>query len=188
MQDISKPSKIKIYVKKTKSIYENIMLIAFDPDTTKVEAIGRDAERFLEYPAEKMVVVSPLRQGLISEYICFQKAIKIMMQEALHQKKFLFKPKVLISLPNDIPLSEVDIKAFEDAVYQSGAGNVTFTTVPFEEAVEKMAPNDSMVIGVIMEEKGEFLKERLKDIVEYAKFNHIEREQVLRLMEQVYKR
>lgn len=186
MQDVFIPCKIRIYIKKSGCIYENNMLLAYNVETLKIEAIGKDAERFLEYPKEKVMVLAPLRQGKITDYCCFQKALLFMLQEALRQKKIMWKPKTVICLPDDIYFSEVDLKAFQDAAYQSGTGEVTIVTTLFEEAVEHLLQDKAIVIGVIMDQKSDFLKEQLKYVKEYAEHNHLGKEEVFRLLEQVY--
>lgn len=185
---LSEPVTVKLYGRKKGDIYSNKVLLAFQSESKKIEAFGTDAERYIHHPEPSIVVCSPTTQGVIWDYTVFQKCLAMMIQYYNKTKSSLLKPKIMLCIPGDLPMSEVSLKAYMDAVYQTGAKKVDITKASFEDTVSSEASSYDMIIGILMENKELFLREQLEAVKAYAESSQIGRETVFRMLEDAYSR
>lgn len=138
------PYMIRIAVEGKSEVWKERALIAFDCATAKVVAIGEEASVYLpgktgEGMPKEIIAVCPFFQGYISDYTVAEKLIKYCLYTAL-AKKSMFKPNVILCLEKSqrYTVNLVSLKAYEDALYQAGSGNVAVVTGEFEDVRRRM--------------------------------------------------
>lgn len=152
------PSAIRIYDRKKDAVFEEISLIALDKKNNKVAGVGREVLSLADNSDCDIIVLSPLRLGIVADYELARVMFQRMLDRALLLKKF-FKPKTAVCVPAGI--TEVERKAVEQVFYQAGAGKVEI----FEESVERMnqvlASSYRVLVDIIPNEKGERVKKEI---------------------------
>lgn len=152
------PSAIKIFVKNRGIVLTEASLILVHKETSKVAAIGNEAERAMESAGDQIAAINPLRRGIIADYMAAVVMFRFLLQKALgctesHFKKmyysYLRKPWIAVCLPEPADeVTEVEKKAFEDCFYQVGAGAVMLVTAPLEQAAECLSEKYQVVVGI----------------------------------------
>ena len=79
-----------------------------------------------------IVAVSPLHQGVISDFTVTEKMLEHFIRKAVGKKTFR-KPKIAVCVPSGV--TEVEKKAVEDATYQAGAREVMIIEEPIAAAI-----------------------------------------------------
>lgn len=138
------PVTVHIYDRKKKVLTREPSLIAIDRQTNKVEATGSEALPFLHSTNSSVIVLCPLKHGHVADYALAQYMFRSLLQKASLVKP-LGKPKIAVSFPGDS--TEVEQKALQDALYQSGAGKVLFS----EGSIEAMDRSVPEAYHVLME-------------------------------------
>lgn len=188
MKRIEEPVSLYIFVNGKKEIIQEKLLLAYHSQTSKIEAVGTAAEQYLTAPNSQIVVCSPIKQGYIDDYSVFEKAIRYFIQETIGKKLLFSKPKIKVCLPEGIYFSEVNKKAYMDALYQAGAKQVILSEEIFEEAVCNNTQDITVILGIKIEDKEMYIQGQLQRIKEYAEKNTISRDAVMQLLEDVYKK
>lgn len=182
------PSDIVIYIKGRGIVLKEKSLVAYDPRTDKILAIGTDAECMAQKKSENVRVISPLRRGAVADYFVAVQLFTYLLKKACGERLF-FKPKIVVCLPEGI--TEVERKALEDVMYQSRAGAVMITDIAAEqfaamaETPGKLPPaykNYSVVIGITKDEPEKYVLEELGQILRYAGNKGISAERVEALL------
>ena len=125
---------ILVYIKGKGVVLKEPSVVAFDRDDNKIKAIGEDARLMIGRTPGNIVVVRPLRQGVISNYTVTEQMMKHFLDKALGKRSLRFKkPRVAVCVPSGV--TEVEKKAVEDATYQAGAGKVAIIEEPIAAAI-----------------------------------------------------
>lgn len=176
------PADIVIYIQNKGIVLREKSLVAANWKTEKIEAVGIEAENMATKNLEGIYVVSPLRQGMIADYQMAVILFSRLLLKALG-KKTLRKPAIGISVPKGI--TEVEKKAVEDALIQSGAREVFIADIPVEEFVRefiekspKLASKFKIIIGITKDEPERYIAEEFGQILEYARQEGISGERV----------
>ncbi|MCR4651716.1 MAG: rod shape-determining protein [Lachnospiraceae bacterium] len=123
---------ILVYIRGKGVALQEPSVVAFDRDTNKIKAIGKDARLMLGRTPGNIVAVRPLRQGVISDYTVTEKMMKHFIDKAVG-RKMLRKPRIAVCVPSGV--TEVEKKAVEDATYQAGAREVAIIEEPIAAAI-----------------------------------------------------
>ena len=115
------PSDIEIYNKDGERLLREKSLIAFSMNDRKVLAIGADAEKMALQNMDGVQVFSPLRHGMVADYTASVVMFKYWIWKTWGKKLFS-KPRIAVLAPEN--MTEVEKKALEDAMYQSGGRKV----------------------------------------------------------------
>lgn len=176
------PADIVIYIHNKGIVLREKSLVAANWKTGKIEAVGIEAENMKTKNLKGIYVVSPLRQGMIADYQMAVVLFSRLLLKALG-KKPLRKPAVGICVPKGI--TEVEKKAVEDALIQSGAREVFIADIPVEEFVRefiekspKLASKFKIIIGITKDEPERYIAEEFGQILQYARQEGISNERV----------
>ncbi|MBD5548832.1 MAG: hypothetical protein HDQ97_15860 [Lachnospiraceae bacterium] len=167
------PSDIVIYIKGKGMVLKEKSLVAFDTVSCRVLAYGTEAEGIAREGSKDTVVVSPLRQGMIVDYVVARELFKHLIQKALGKRLFR-KPAVAVCVPEGIVA--VEKKIMEDVVISATrARELMIADIPVEQFVKEMPekfPAEykkyKIVIGITKDEPEEYIKEELGGILQYA--------------------
>lgn len=139
------PAMIVIYDRKNNKIYREISLLAFDKRNNKVMGVGNDIIPLQNSVDESIVVISPLKNGMIADYTAAFAMFQGMFQKVSLLKKIM-KPKIAVCVPNDI--TEVEKKAFFDIFYQIGAKKVFISEESAEELNRSLSESYNVMIEI----------------------------------------
>lgn len=142
---------VVIYDRKRDETVQDLSLVAYQKETGKVMAVGREALRF--QGAEPAILVRcPMRRGVVADYTVFQAMMQAMLSRTQILKS-LGKPKLAVCVPPD--LTEVEQKAFQEAFYQAGVKKLVLSEESMERTSQSLPSDFRAVIG--------FRWEQLKD-------------------------
>ncbi len=137
-----------IYVKGRGIVLREPTVVAIDKYEGKVVAVGAQAGEMIGRAPENIVVVKPLKDGVIADFEITQAMIKKFIQKA--NMGAIFKPKVLVCIPSGI--TEVERRAVEEAVMLSGAREVSLIVEPMAAAIGAglpvSSPTGTMVVDI----------------------------------------
>jgi rod shape-determining protein MreB len=125
--------------------------VAIDKKTRKPLAIGAQAKEMVGRTPANMVVVRPLRDGVISEFEITQAMLRYFIGKAHQQTLTPFpQPRVVIGIPSGA--TEVEKRAVIDAAMSAGAREVHMIEEPRAAALGAGLPIDevrgSMVVDI----------------------------------------
>lgn len=102
-----------------------------------VRAVGDEARFLYGRSPERLMTVSPIRSGQVSDFDMTQLMIKYFLRKAIGIS-YLGKPRVIVSIP--CGLDDVNRKALTEAVRLSGARHVFLIEKPFAGAIGSGLP------------------------------------------------
>ena len=158
------PADIEIHLRQKGMVLQEKSLIAVNKADGKILAVGREAEEKAGKHTEGVQVISPLRQGMIADYSAAVGMFQYMMTK-IWGKRLLRKPDIAVCTPKGI--TEVEKKALEDALYQSGAKKLTIYEGALEQLTEEMEVYD-VVISISRKEPERYIAEGISNILKYA--------------------
>ena len=139
---------ILIYISGKGIVLEEPTIVAVDNETEEIIAFGREAQRMLGRTSNKVRVVCPLSNGVISDYdLTEQMIIRFVKQVA---SSMLFMPRVVVCIPGEV--TEVERRAVIDAVHAAGARKICLVEEPIAAAMgaglDISSPHGSMVVDI----------------------------------------
>lgn len=158
------PADIEIHLRQKGMVLQEKSLIAFHRADGKILAVGREAEETVGKNTEGVQVISPLRQGMIADYSAAVGMFQCMMTK-IWGKRLLRKPDIAVCTPRGI--TEVEKKALEDALYQTGAKKLAIYEGTLEQFTEEVKAYD-VVISISKKEPEKYIAESISDILRYA--------------------
>jgi len=125
-------------------------VVAVNTKTEQILAVGEEAKQMLGKTPPHIVVTRPLTNGIISDYEVTEKMLKYFIDK-VHQDKFSFitRPRVVIAVPLDV--TEVEIKAVEDATLSAGAREVFVIQEPMAAAIGARMPIQEPVGNMVVD-------------------------------------
>lgn len=166
------PADIEIYLKEKGMVLQDKSLIAFTKSDGKILAVGKEAELVAGKNIADVRVMSPLRQGMIVDYLAAVRMFQYMMTK-IWKKRLFYKPYIAVCTSKCI--TEVAKKALEDAWYETGAKEVTVYEGDLERFAEEMKEYHAkqyasydIFISIFKNEPEKYIAEELSDILKYA--------------------
>ena len=121
-----------IYVKGKGIVLREPSVVAINRYTKEVLAVGNEAKEMVGRTPDSIIAVRPLSEGVISDFSMTYKMIKFFLKKVLKGGIFA-KPRVVACVPAGV--TEVEKRAVEDAVIQSGAKEVYIVEESMASAV-----------------------------------------------------
>ncbi len=174
------PADIEIHLKQKGIVLQEKSLIAFAKADGKILAVGREAEEAAGKNTEDVQVISPLRQGGIADYSAAAGMFQYMMTKTWG-KRLLRKPDIAVCTPRGI--TEVEKKALEDALYQTGAKKLAIYEGALEQITEEVKAYD-VVISISKKEPEKYIAEGISNILRYAEQQGISAARVEELLKE----
>ena len=91
---------VLVYVKGKGVVLKEPSVVAFDRNTNKIKAIGEEARLMLGRTPGNIVAVSPLRQGVISDYTVTEKMLSYFISRTVGKSLFGRKPRISVCVPS----------------------------------------------------------------------------------------
>ena len=79
------PADIEIYVKNKGLVLKEKSLVAFTPYNKKIVGIGDEAEAIAAQDLESVTVQSPLRRGIVADYVVADRMFRHMLQKGIRR-------------------------------------------------------------------------------------------------------
>ncbi len=131
-------SNTSVYVSGRGIVISEPTVVAVERDNRHtVRAVGDEARFQYGRTPERLMVVSPIRNGQVSDFDLTQLMLKYFLRKAIGIS-YLGKPKVIVSIPCE--LDDVNRKALTEAVRLSGAKHVFLIEKPFAGAIGSGLP------------------------------------------------
>ncbi len=124
-------------------------VVAVNPTTRSLVAVGEEAHRMIGRTPGNIQVMRPLKDGVIADFDSTEAMLKGFI-DRLNVKGWFSKPRILICCPTDV--TSVEQKAIKEAVQKSGGRQVFLEAEPKVAAIgagmDIYQPSGNMVIDI----------------------------------------
>src|SRR5690606_12031917 len=96
-------------------------VVAFDQETSRVLAVGEEARRMLGRTPANIVVVRPLKAGVIADYSITEVMLNHFIRRVLGRRP-LWRPQIAVCVPSGV--TSVEQRAVVEACMEAGAKKV----------------------------------------------------------------
>lgn len=182
------PADIMIHIQGKGIVVREKSVVAFQKSDNKIVAFGTEAYGMADKNVEDLVVISTLRQGIVADFTVAVKLFSYLLKKALGKKPIFNKPAVAVCVPKGI--TEVELVALQDVLITAGAKELIVTDHPMEEFLREFpekSPKEygkfKITIGITKDEPELYIKERMREILEYAGREQISQEKVYELLQ-----
>jgi rod shape-determining protein MreB and related proteins len=110
-----------VYAKNKGIVVREPSIVAVNKINNNVEAGGKEAKEMLGRTPGNIVAIRPMKDGVIADFEVTEKMIKYFIEKA-HGRRFLVKPRIVISVPSEI--TQVEKRAVKDSALRAGATEV----------------------------------------------------------------
>lgn len=139
-----------VYIQGKGVVVREPSVVAFQTDTKKIMAIGNDARRMIGRTPGNVVVIRPLKEGVIADYEITATILKHFIKESQKQGIFAKKPYVMVCVPSGATM--VERRAVVDATRAAGARDAFLIEEAFAAAIGAglpvWEPTGSMVVDI----------------------------------------
>jgi rod shape-determining protein MreB len=111
-----------VYAKNKGIVVREPSIVAVNKINNNVEAVGKEAKEMLGRTPGNIVAIRPMRDGVIADFEVTEKMIKYFIEKA-HGRRFLVKPRIVISVPSEI--TQVEKRAVKDSALRAGQGRLS---------------------------------------------------------------
>ena len=124
-------------------------MVVYDKSSEKIRAIGEEALQMAGRLNSNMALIRPIRQGTITDFTVLEKMVRYFIAKAIGPRAF-WKPRITFCEPAGI--TEIERKAVEEAIYQSGARKVFFAKCTIAAAIgagiDILKPVGNMIVDI----------------------------------------
>lgn len=139
-----------VYVKGKGIIINEPSVVAVNTRTEQILAVGNEAKNMLGKTPSHIIVTRPLTNGVISDYEVTEKMLKYFIDKIYEGGvSIITRPKVVICVPMEV--TEVEIKAVEDATLAAGAKKVYVIQEPMAAAIGARMPIQDPVGNMVVD-------------------------------------
>ncbi len=139
-----------IYVREKGIVINEPSVVAINNRTGQILAVGNEAKQMLGKTPPHIVVTRPLTNGVISDYEVTEKMLKYFIEKVYEGKySAIARPRIVIAVPLEV--TEVEVKAVEDATLAAGAREVFVVQEPMAAAIGSRMPIEDPVGNMIVD-------------------------------------
>jgi rod shape-determining protein MreB len=124
-------------------------VVSLHKGTNRVLAIGAEAKRMLGRAPENIVVVRPLRCGVIADFECTMAMLRYFITK-VHRRQRLVRPRIIIGVPSGI--TQVEQRAVRESGELAGARAVYLIEEPMAAAIGAglpvAEPSGNMILDI----------------------------------------
>jgi rod shape-determining protein MreB and related proteins len=137
-----------VYVAGRGVVLQEPSVVAIDASTRQPLAVGEEAKRMMGRTPGSVVVIRPLRDGVIADFETAEMMLKHFMRQ-VHAGKTLVSPRVVIGIPSGV--TGVERRAIEDAARGAGARDVYLIYEPVAAALGAGLPVEEPTGNMIVD-------------------------------------
>ncbi|MGE5574255.1 MAG: rod shape-determining protein [Bacillota bacterium] len=138
-----------VYVKSKGVVIQEPSVVAMRKDTGAILEVGSAANRMVGRTPGNIVVVRPLKDGVIADFDVTEMMLRHFIVRA-HRGRGVVRPRVLIGVPSGV--TEVERRAVIDAALQAGAREAYLIEEPLAAAIGAglpvFEPSGNMVVDI----------------------------------------
>lgn len=136
----------RIYTTRHGIVLNEPSFVAYEKRSGRIIATGQEAKNMYEKTPSELVAVSPLKEGVISDFDFTVMMLRSFMRKV---KRGILdaRPKIIACIPCGV--SEVEKKALEEVILETGAKSVSLVEEPIVAALGAELP--------VMESKGSII-------------------------------
>ena len=139
----------RVYTEGRGIILSEPSVVVYDKSSEKIRAIGEEALQMAGRLNSNMALIRPIRQGTITDFTVLEKMVRYFIAKAIGPRAF-WKPRITFCEPAGI--TEIERKAVEEAIYQSGARKVYFAKCTIAAAIgagiDILKPVGNMIVDI----------------------------------------
>ena len=136
-----------IYVKGKGIVIREPSVVAIERYSGKIVAVGSEANHMIGRTPDNIIVIRPMKDGVIADFDITQAMIKHFIRKA--NVVGIMKPRVVVCIPSGI--TEVERRAVEEAVMQAGAKEVALIEEPMAAAIGAGLPVNRATGSMVMD-------------------------------------
>lgn len=143
-------SNTRVFIKDKGIVINEPTVVAINTKTEQILAVGNEAKSMLGKTPPHIIVTRPLTNGVVSDYEVTEKLIKYFIDK-IHEDVFTLvaRPKVIVGVPLEV--TEVEVKAIEDATISGGARQVYVVQAPMAAAIGAHMPIQDPIGNMIVD-------------------------------------
>jgi rod shape-determining protein MreB and related proteins len=138
-----------VYLKGHGIVINEPSVVVVNQKTGQIVAVGAAAKQMLGRTPGHVRAVRPIVDGVISDFEVTEEMISYLITKAEKMSKKFIRPRVLVGVPTGI--TNVEIRAVEDAARSAGAREVYIVEEPMAAAVGIRLPVKEAVGSVIVD-------------------------------------
>lgn len=139
-----------LYTSEKGIIIDEPSVVAVNVKTEQIVAVGHEAKQMLGKTPPHILVTRPLTKGIIADYEVSEKMLRYFIDKVQHEGfSFASRPRVVIGSPLDV--TEVEVKAVEDATLSAGAKEVFVVQDVMAAAIGARMPIQEPVGNMIVD-------------------------------------
>ncbi len=139
-----------VYVKGRGIVINEPSIVAVNSKTGQIVAVGQVAKNMLGRTPGHIKAVQPVIDGVISDFEITEEMLAYLLDKASGKRMKFFGPRVVVGVPSGI--TNVEVRAVEDAAKNAGAREVYIVEEPMAAAVgiklPVKTPTGSMVVDI----------------------------------------
>ena len=140
----------RVYVPERGIVIHEPTVVAVNNKTNQILAVGAEAKQMLGKIPPHITVTRPLSHGIISDYEAAEKLLKYFLDKMQEEGGALMnRPRIIIGVP--LAVTEVEIKAVEDAAIAAGARDVFIVQEPMAAAIGARMPIQDAIGNMIVD-------------------------------------
>lgn len=125
-------------------------VVAMNPKTKKILAVGAEAKRMVGRTPANIVAVRPLKDGVISDFDVTEQMLRYFIEKVHEQYAIIPRPRVVIGIPSGV--TGVERRAVHDAAVNAGAREAWLIEEPMAAAIGAglpiTEPAGSMIVDI----------------------------------------
>jgi rod shape-determining protein MreB len=138
-----------VYLKGHGIVINEPSVVVVNQKTGQIVAVGAEAKQMLGRTPGHVRAVRPIVDGVISDFEVTEEMLSYLIGKAEKMSKKFIRPRVLVGVPTGI--TNVEIRAVEDAARSAGAREVHIIEEPMSAAVGIRLPVKDAVGSVIVD-------------------------------------
>ena len=127
-------------------------LIAFNPVTGTVEAVGHDAREMIGRTPDHLRPIRPIKDGVIADFDATERLLAHFIRKTHQQLRSWVRPRIVIGVPTNI--TPVEKRAVRDSAYRTRASDVYLVDEPMAAAMGAGLPIEDAAGNMIIDVGG----------------------------------
>jgi len=138
-----------VYLKGHGIVINEPSVVVVNQKTGQIIAVGAEAKQMLGRTPGHIRAVRPIVDGVISDFEVTEEMLTYLINKAEKISKKFIRPRVIVGVPTGI--TNVEIRAVEDAAHSAGAREVYIIEEPMSAAIGIRLPVKDAVGSVIVD-------------------------------------